>query len=49
MCHGKSETYIFKDRGIRLTTQIMIVETLVFLIILYGAETCRFMDYQKGI
>ena len=30
---------IFKDRGIRLTTKIMIVQTLVFLIILYGAET----------
>ena len=30
---------IFKDRGIILTTTIMIVQTLVFPIILYGAET----------
>ena len=30
---------IFKDRGIRLTTAIMIVQRLVFPIILYGAET----------
>ena len=30
---------IFKDRGIRLTTTIMIVQILVFPIILYGAET----------
>ena len=29
---------IFKDRGIRLTTTIMIVQTLVFQIILYVAE-----------
>ena len=30
---------IFKDRGIRLTTKIMIVQILVFPIILYGEET----------
>ena len=30
---------IFKDKGIRLTTTIMIVQTHVFPIILYGAET----------
>ena len=30
---------IFKDRCIRLKTQIMSVQTLVFPIILYGAET----------
>ena len=31
--------HIFKDRGIRLTTTIIIIHTLVFPIILYGAET----------
>ena len=30
---------IFKDRGIRLTTKIMIGKTLLFPIILYGEET----------
>ena len=30
---------IFKDRGIKLTTTIMIVQKLVFPIILYGTET----------
>ena len=30
---------IFKDKSIRLTTKIIIVQTLVFPIILYGAET----------
>ena len=30
---------IFKYRGIRLTTKIMSVQTLVLRIILYGAET----------
>ena len=34
-----SQKCIFKDRGIRLTTKIMIVQTLVFPIILYVAET----------
>ena len=32
--------HLFKDRGIRLSTQIIIVQTLVFPIILYGTETC---------
>ena len=30
---------IYSNRGIRLTTQIMLVQTLVFTIILYGSET----------
>ena len=38
-CAMRSLKLIFKDRGIRLTTQIMIVQTLVFPSILYGAET----------
>ena len=38
-CAIGSLKHIFKDRGIRLTTKIMIVQTLVFQIILYGAET----------
>ena len=38
-CAMGSLKCIFKDRGIRLTTTIMIVQTLVFPIILYGAET----------
>ena len=38
-CAMGSLKRIFKDRGIRLTTKIMIVQTLVFPIILYGAET----------
>ena len=38
-CAIGSLKLIFKDRGIRLTTKIMIVQTLVFTIILYGAET----------
>ena len=36
-CAMGSLKRIFKDMGIRLTTQIMIVQTLVFPIILYGA------------
>ena len=36
-CAMGSLKCIFKDRG--LTTKIMIVQTLVFPIILYGAET----------
>ena len=38
-CAMGSLKYIFKDRGIRLTSVIKIIQTLVFLIILYGAET----------
>ena len=38
-CAKGSLKRIFKYRGIRLTTKIMIVQTLVFPIILYGAET----------
>ena len=38
-CAMGSLTRIFKDRVIRLTTTIMIVQTLVFPIILYGVET----------
>ena len=38
-CAMGSVTRIFKDRVIRLTTTIMIVQTLVFPIILYGVET----------
>ena len=38
-CAMGSLKRIFKDRGIRLTKKIMIVYTLVFPIILYGAET----------
>ena len=38
MFHG-SLKHVFKDRGIRLTTKIMIVQILVFPIIIYGAET----------
>ena len=38
-CSMGSLKPIFKDRGIILTTQIMIVQTLLFPIILYGAET----------
>ena len=38
-CTMGSLTRIFKDRGIRITTKIMIVQTLVFPIILYGVET----------
>ena len=38
-CAMGSLKRIFKDRGIRLTTTIIIVQTLVFPIILYGAET----------
>ena len=40
---------IFKDRGIRLTTKIMIVQTLVFLIILYGAETWTIKKADRKI
>ena len=40
---------IFKDRGIRLTTQIMIVQTLVFPIILYGAETWTIKKVDRKI
>ena len=39
-CAMGSIKHIFKDRGIRITTTIMIVKTLVFPIIIYGAETC---------
>ena len=39
-CAMGSLNRIFKDRGIILTTKIMIVQTLVFPIILYGEETC---------
>ena len=39
-CAMGSLERIFKDRGIRLTTKIMIVQTLVFPIILHGPETC---------
>ena len=38
-CAMGSLKCIFKDRGIILTTKIIIVQTLVFPIILYGAET----------
>ena len=38
-CAMGSLKQIFKDRGIILTTTIMIVQTMVFPIILYGAET----------
>ena len=38
-CAMRSLKRIFKDRGIILTTKIMIVQILVFPIILYGAET----------
>ena len=38
-CAMGSLKRIFKDRGIRLTTKIMIVQTLVFQIILNGVET----------
>ena len=38
-CAMGSLIRIFKDRGIRLTTKIMIDQTLVFPIILYGVET----------
>ena len=38
-CAMESLKRIFKDRGIRLTTKIMIVQTLVFTIKFYGAET----------
>ena len=38
-CAMGSLKRIFKDRGIRLTTKMMIVQTLVFPIILYGVET----------
>ena len=38
-CAMGSLKRIFKDRGIRLTTKIMIVQTLVFPIVIYGAET----------
>ena len=38
-CATGSLKRIIKDRGIRLTTKIMIFQTLVFPIILYGAET----------
>ena len=40
---------IFKDRGIRLTTTIMIVQTLVFQIILYVAETWTIKMADKKI
>ena len=41
MCYRKSEAYIqrYIYRGIRLTIKIMIVQSLVFPIILYGVET----------
>ena len=38
-CAMGSLKRIFKGRGIRLTTIIMIVQTLVFPIVLHGAET----------
>ena len=38
---------IFKDRGIRLTTQI-IVQTLVLSIILYGAETWTIIKEENN-
>ena len=38
-CAMGSLKRIFKDRCISITTKIMIVQTLVFTIILYGAET----------
>ena len=38
-CTMGSLKRIFKDKGIRLPTKIMIVQILVFPIILYGAET----------
>ena len=38
-CDMGSLKRIYKDRGIRLTTKIMIDQKLVFTIILYGAET----------
>ena len=38
-CAMGSLKRIFKDRGIRQTITIIIIQTLVFPIILYGAET----------
>ena len=38
---------LFKDRGIRLITKIIIVQTLVFPIILYGAETWTIKKADK--
>ena len=49
-CAMGSLKRIFKDRVIRLTTEIMIVQTLVFPIILYEAETGTIIKaYMKTI
>ena len=37
---------IFKDRGFRLTTKIMLVQILVIPIILFGAETWKNSDMK---
>ena len=39
---------IFKDRGINLMTKIIIVQTLVFIIILYVAETWTIKKVESG-
>ena len=39
---------IFKDRGISLTITIMIIQTLVFSIILYEAETWIIKKVERG-
>ena len=49
-CSMGSLKRIFKIRDIRLTTKIMIVQTLVYPIILYGAETWTIIKvYRKTI
>ena len=47
-CAMGSMKGIFKDRVIRLTTTIMIVQILVFPIILYGAETWTIKNVERG-
>ena len=40
---------IFKDRDLRLATKVKIVQTLIFPIILYGAETWTLRKEQKSM
>ena len=39
---------IFKDRDLRLATKVKIVQTLIFPIILYGAETWTLKKERKN-
>ena len=45
---GKILRKIFKDRDLRLATKVKIVQTLIFPIILYGAETWTLKKKERA-